>query len=67
MPLSEGDKNTCRELAREIIREVMTEHIASCPHGRLVRASKFLLIGLLIGSGAISGGLVMTLAKLLGS
>ena len=63
MALSEGDKNTCRELAREIIKEVLIEHIKSCPHGQSILASKMLLVGMCIGSGFASGGIVFGLIK----
>jgi len=65
MALSEGDKNTCRELAREIIKEVLILHIAACPHGKSILASKMLLVGMCIGSGVASGGVVFGLVKLI--
>ena len=55
MALSEGDKNTCKEIAREIIKEVLIVHITSCPHGKTILASKMLLVGMCIGSGLASG------------
>ena len=65
MPLSEGDKNTCKEIARAIVKEVLVEHIKSCPHGKTILASKMLLIGMCVGSGFASGGVVFALAKIL--
>ena len=32
--MDEGERNTCREIARAIVKEVMVEHIKSCPHGQ---------------------------------
>lgn len=63
MALSEGDKNTCREVAREIIKEVLKEHIQSCPHGKTILASKMLLVGMCIGSGIASGSVVFALME----
>ena len=65
MVLSEGDKNTCREISRLIIKEVLLEHISSCPHGKTIFASKMLLIGMCIGSGLTSGGIVFALIKII--
>lgn len=65
MALSEGDKNTCKEIAREIVQEVLIWHTASCPHGQSILASKMLLIGMCIGSGLASGGVVFALTKFL--
>jgi len=65
MALTEGDKAECKEIAREIIREVLIEHIASCPHGKTVLASKMFLAGVCIGSGFAGGSLALGLAKLL--
>jgi len=65
MALSEGDIAECKEIAREIIKEVLIEHIASCPHGKAILASKMLLIGMCVGSGFASGSVVLALAKLI--
>jgi hypothetical protein len=65
MGLTEGDKNTCKEIAREIVKEVLKEHVKSCPHGKTILASKMLLIGICVGSGVGSGGLVFALMKFL--
>jgi len=63
--LSKEDALHCKEIAREIIREVLIEHIASCPHGKTVLASKMFLAGVCIGSGFAGGSLALGLAKLL--
>ena len=64
MALSEGDKNTCKNIAREIVKEVLIVHISTCPHGKAIQSSKMLLIGMCIGSGIASGGIVLTIARL---
>lgn len=64
MALTEGDKAECKEIARVIINEVIRYHIASCPHGKTLMASKMFLIGICIGSGLAGGGLALTLARI---
>lgn len=54
--LTEGDKAMCAEIAREIVKEVLKEHIASCPHGMTLMKSKSFIIGCIFASG-ICGGL----------
>lgn len=61
MALTEGDKAECKEIAREIVKEVLEQHIASCPHGLALIKSKTFVIGLFVGSGVISGGSVAAL------
>lgn len=68
MTLSEGDKSQMMEIARGIIKEVMVEHIQSCPHGIALRVSKKMIaaviIGACFGSGIAGGGIVLAVAKL---
>jgi len=66
MALSDGDKAECKEIAREIIKEVLREHIQSCPHGKTLLASKMLLIGACMGSGLTSAGVIYGLIKAIG-
>ena len=65
MALTDGDKAECKEIAREIVKEVMVEHIASCPHGKSLLASKMFLMGMSIGSGAAGGGIALALARVI--
>jgi hypothetical protein len=53
--MTDADKNDCKEIARMIVREVMVEHIASCPHGQGVNVFKAKVYGLAIGIGIASG------------
>jgi len=64
MALTDGDKAECKEIARAIIKEVIKEHIESCPHGKTLLASKMLLVGMCVGSGFASGGIVFGLVRL---
>jgi len=66
MSLTDGDKAECKEIARVIVSEVLIQHIGSCPHGRKLLNTTFLLIGVCIGSGIASGTLVFGIAKLIG-
>ena len=59
MAFDEGDKAQCMEIARTIVKEVMAQHIAACPHGQLIRRSKAWLLGCSAGIGVSSGGLVL--------
>lgn len=65
MALTTGDKAECKELAREIIQEVLKQHISSCPWGKKLVIGKALLIGVAIGSGAASGGAAFVLLRAL--
>ena len=43
-----------REVARLIVKEVLIEHIASCPHGKSLLASKWMMVGLCFGTSVAS-------------
>jgi hypothetical protein len=64
MAMTEGDKALCQEYARLIIQEVLTEHIKACPIGRSLLKFTCLSIGIAIGSGFVSSGVVLAVAKL---
>ena len=71
MTLTRTDKIEIKELARAIVKEVLEDynknHIASCPHGRRLLKFACISIGIAIGSGFASGGLVLGIAKLVGA
>jgi hypothetical protein len=52
--LSHQDIIECKEIAREIVKEVLKEHIETCPHGRALLISKYLIIGMIIGTTIFS-------------
>jgi len=66
--LDEGDKAIIMEIAREINKEVLLEHIASCPHGKLMVKNKMFLVGCTVGislAGGVGGaGIVMAFARM---
>ena len=64
MALTEGDKAICGQIAERIMENVMKQHIASCPHGKLLLSMKMLVFGAMLGSGIASGGIVFGLIKL---
>lgn len=66
MSLSEGDKAECKEIAREIVQEVLTTHIQICPHGRTMFKMLWISIGIAVGSGITGGSVVLTIVKVLG-
>ena len=64
MALTDGDKAECKEIAREIIKEVLAIHIVSCPHGIKMIKERAVLVGICIGSGLGSGGVVYALMSI---
>jgi hypothetical protein len=67
MSLSHGDKAECKEIAREIVEEVLKIHVKICPHGRSLLKMTCISIGIAIGSGLTGGGLVFGIAKAIGA
>lgn len=67
MSLSTGDKAECKEIAREIIQEVIKIHIELCPHGRSIVKLIWVSVGIALGSGVAGGSIVLTLAKVFGT
>lgn len=61
MALTPGDKAECKEIAREIVKEVLMEHIQACPHGRSLLIAKWTLVGACFAS-ALGGGTFATIA-----
>ena len=59
MALDEGDKAICGEIAERIIEKVMKrimpQHVASCPHGKTMLKNKMFLVGCIVGT-SIAGG-----------
>ena len=60
MTLSSEEKayihESAREVAKDIIQEVMVAHVASCPHGQAVIKAKWIVVVLCLGSAAAGGG-----------
>ncbi len=66
MGLSEGDKAEAKEMARAIVKEVLLEHVAACPHGTALKVLTAKMIGIGIGTGVASGGTFFGLLKVFG-
>jgi hypothetical protein len=72
MALDETEMTLIREIAvnsatvvsKEIIENVLKWHIDACPHGKAILASKWVLIGLCLGSGAGGATLFAAISKL---
>jgi hypothetical protein len=65
MALNDGDKAECKDIARLIVKEVLSEHILCCPHGQLILKAKWLLVGICAGSGFAGGSLVLVVFKII--
>lgn len=66
MALSDGDKAEIKEMAREIVREVLAEHIQACPHGQTLNVLRAKFIGVCVGVGVGSSGLAAVVMRLFG-
>lgn len=47
---------SAREVAGEIIKDVIIAHTNSCPHGKIITKAKWTIVGLCLGSAAAGGG-----------
>ena len=65
MALTPGDKAECKQIAREIVKEVLVEHVDMCPHGKNLMAAKYIAAGACLGSGLAGGGIGVGLMKML--
>ena len=63
--MTEDEKNTCREIAREIVKETLVEYTKACPHGLALMKAKFWIIGIIIGTGVVNGGVATLIISLL--
>ncbi len=64
--LTAQDKIECKEIAREIVQEVLKIHIQTCPYGRSFLKFTCIAAGIAIGSGIAGGGFVLTIIKVFG-
>ncbi len=65
MALTAGDKAECKEIAREIIKEVLQEHIGTCPHHAAFELSKAKVLGIMVGVILASGVTSSTIAAVI--
>jgi hypothetical protein len=66
MALSAGDKAEIKEMAREIVKEVLIEHVIVCPHGQTLNLIRAKFIGVCVGVGVGSSGLATLVLKIFG-
>ena len=72
MALSEPDREYIREVAanisgkisKQVIEDVLKWHVAACPHGKSIEASKWGLVGWCFGSAVGGGGMAAALIKM---
>jgi len=66
--MTQQEKAEIREISREIVKEVLREHIKTCPHHQLflITKAKFIgiAIGIIIASGVTSGTATSMAVKL---
>lgn len=67
MAMTDGEKAEVKEMAREIVKEVLAEHVAACPHGQGLMRMRATAIGIGVGSGLGSSGIVFALLKIFGA
>jgi len=65
MSMTHGDKAECKELAREIVKEVLEQYVDACPHGKSLAAMKWTITGACVGSSIGGGGLAVGIMQLL--
>jgi len=67
MALTDQDKIECKQLAGEIIKEVLVEHIQTCPHHQAYLVTRARIVGIITGailaSGVTSGTLAAVIMK----
>lgn len=70
MSLDDGDKAEIKEFAREIVKEVLILHTASCPYGSMLSRGKSWFIGICvgvgIGAGVGTGGIISMVLRFYG-
>jgi len=67
MALDEGDLAQidlrCERIAERIVQCVLDKHVDTCPHGKALLKTKFIMVGIAVGSGLASGGTVIAFAR----
>lgn len=64
--LDADQQRECREIAAEIVKEVLKEHIDACPHGRNLAVLQAKIVGVAVGCSMAGAGTLFGLAKLFG-
>lgn len=64
--MTDNERRECREIAGEIIKEVLQQHVAACPHGRNLAVLQAKIVGVAVGCSMAGAGTLFGLAKLFG-
>jgi len=64
--MTEDERRECREIAAEIVRAVLLEHIQACPHGHNLAVLQAKIVGVAVGCSMAGAGTLFGLAKLFG-
>lgn len=62
MAFTEEQQSFIREIVREVIPEILTTHLATCPYGRQLSRAFWLGLGIGLGSGILSVGSILMIA-----
>ena len=62
---NEADKALIREIAVEVSKVIILEHVDSCPWGKRINNVMWLVAGLALGAGALSGAAIARLLPIL--
>ena len=70
MSLTAQDKIECKEIAREIVQEVLRDHVNTCPHHTAFLLTKARIVGVIFGviiaSGITSSAMAAIIMKFVG-
>jgi len=64
--LDQDQRRECREIAREIIKEAMLEHLSLCPTSTDLKILQAKIVGVAIGCSVAGASTVFGLARLFG-
>jgi len=64
--MTHGEKAEIKEIAREIVKEVLLEHVASCPHGITMLKMRWMVAGIIVAAAGSSAGTAALLKVLTG-
>ncbi|NLZ06674.1 MAG: hypothetical protein GXY19_16025 [Phycisphaerae bacterium] len=64
--LDKAERLECREIAREIVKEAMIEHLRICPTATNLKILQAKIVGVAIGCSMAGAGTLFGLAKLFG-
>lgn len=63
MTLTNGDKAICAQIAGEVSRKIMSEHVKNCPHAMKAKIVFVAIVCTALGSSIGTGSIVWQIAK----